>query len=330
MSKLIRQQKISQRLIPSKEKMKSDQVLFIICIIIAFVFWGLIKLSDQYTITYTFHIKYANAPANKKLTRYIDSTINLSLKSRGFKILELELFEDMDLLSIDLNNYNIIHKEGDQYFIYTQPIEARMSELVEIPETEINLSKTTLAFVMEDLHSKVVPILGRQSYAFREQFDLYEEVLIQPSHITVYGPEMVLDTLSHVYTEATTVSDIDHSQLIDARLVNPIPTLLRLAPDEVKIRINVEKFTESVFEIPIDLSDIDVKVRTFPSAVKVYFKVAQKDYNSVHEALFKVSPMLDQDQLKQSDKLRLQLTAKPDFVRNIRIVPAEVEFLIIK
>lgn len=314
----------------SKEKMKSDQVLFIICMVIAFVFWGLIKLSDQYNTTYTFHVDYSNAPANKKLTQYIDSTINLSIKSRGFKILELELFEDMNLLSIDLNKYNIIHKEGDVFFIYTQPIEAQMSELVGIPESEIKLSKTTLSFVMEELHSKVVPIIGRQSLSFRDQFDLYVDALIQPYLTTVYGPEMVLDTLSAIFTEAIVVSDIDHSQTIDARLVNPVPSLLRLAPSEVKIVINVEKFTESVFETPIDLSDLDVKIRTFPSAVKVYFKVAQKDYNSVHETLFKVSPILDHTDIKRTDKLRLQLTTKPDFVRNIRIVPAEVEFLIIK
>ena len=37
---------------------KNDNIIFIVCIIIAGLFWGLIKLSDYYTETYEFKINY--------------------------------------------------------------------------------------------------------------------------------------------------------------------------------------------------------------------------------------------------------------------------------
>ncbi len=330
MNKMAHKNQIRKHISMSTDRVKGDQLIFIVCLVIASLFWFLIKLSGQYSTTYTFSVKYNNGPKEKLLTEHIDSTVNLSLKARGFKVLQLNLFENTEELNIDLSQYKINQKSTEEFFIYTQPIEQRIASLLEIPETEIKFSKTTLSFIMENLHTKTVEVIGKHALEFIDQYDLYEEASIQPREVKLYGPQAVLDTITSIYTEPLLITDIEKSQTLRVKLLNPNPRLLRMSPEEVRVGLTVEKFTETVFEIPIDLSSMEVPIRTFPGTVKVYCKVAQKDFNTIQEAMFRVSPIPYQSKITEIDKLRLHLETKPDFVRNVRIVPSEVEFLILK
>lgn len=308
---------------------RNDNVIFIICIIISFAFWGLIKLSEVYEASYTFKIHYNNVPVEKKLTSIVDTSLNVSFNARGFNILRLNLFKDMKNLTIDLNDFNIL-KEGDEYYIYTQKLKDQMARMTGVLESEISFSESMLGFRLADLYEKNVKVKANLSLNFIEQYDLYENAIILPPTIKILGPKATIDTISEVVTQNVTLQDLDKDQTIMAGLSNPNPRLLRFDPEQVEIKIRVEKFTESSIEIPIDFSNMKQNIQSFPSSVKVFFKVAQKDFNNVQASGFNVKPELNDVNLQDVDYLHLILTRKPEFVRNTRIVPANVEFLITK
>jgi hypothetical protein len=308
---------------------KNDNVIFIICIIISFAFWGLIKLSEVYEASYTFRVHYNNVPVEKRLTGIVDSTLSVSFNARGFTILRLDLFEDMENLTIDLNDFNIL-KEGNEYYIYTQKLKDQMAEMIGVPESEISFSESMLGFILKDLFEKDVKVNARLSLTFKEQYDLYENAIISPPTVKVFGPKATIDTLTEVSTQNVVLQNLDNDQIVKAGLANPNPRLLRFEPENVEIKLRVEKFTESSIEIPIDFSNVKQNIQSFPSSVKVYFKVAQKDFNNVQASGFNVKPELRGINLQDVDRLRLILTKKPEFVRNERIVPTYVEFLITK
>ena len=113
-------------------------------------------------------------------------------------------------------------------------------------------------------------------------------------------------------------------------LENPDPGLLSLGQSEVTLFFKVEKFTESEITLPVNLNNLNYKIKLFPSQVKVYYRVAQSDFNKVQTSQFNIYPVLDNMDILQAHKLPLRLSKQPDFVRNVRIVPLEVEYLIIK
>ena len=77
---------------------RNDNIIFLICIIIGAVFWGLIKLSEVYTENFIFKINYLNIPAEKQLTRLADSTLNVNVEANGFSILKHYLFDEANKL----------------------------------------------------------------------------------------------------------------------------------------------------------------------------------------------------------------------------------------
>ena len=72
-------------------RVRSDRLIFFICILIASLFWALIKLSDVYSVNYSFRVTYSNAPPALRITKLGDSTLNLNLTARGFSILKMNL-----------------------------------------------------------------------------------------------------------------------------------------------------------------------------------------------------------------------------------------------
>lgn len=308
---------------------KNDNIIFIICIIISFVFWGLIKLADTYNVSYTFNVDYKNVPAEKRLTSMLDSTVNVNFDASGFMIMRLNLFKDLSQLTIDLDECDML-KEGNEYFVYTNDLKQNIAEVIGILETDVSFSESMLGFMLENLHQKKIKVKASLSLNFSDQYDVYEPEIVTPSTVTVYGPKTTIDTLNEVLTQNLVLQNLDKDQMFNVGLNNPIPSLLRFDPEEVEIHIRIEKFTESSIEIPIDFSNINKNIQTFPSSVKVYFKVAQKDFNNIPAGEFTVKPITGGIDLTKVDQLHLVLSKKPSFIRNERLVPNYVEFLINK
>jgi hypothetical protein len=123
---------------------------------------------------------------------------------------------------------------------------------------------------------------------------------------------------------------IDEDLSAEVRIANPNPELLEISPDVVTVSLRVEKYTESSIEIPIDFSSINVQVKTFPSIVKVNFQVARKDFTLVQPGQFHVVPEIEGVDIQNTDRLHLKLIRQPEIIRNPWIVPADIEYLIIK
>ncbi len=306
------------------------RLIFLICLIIAVLFWLLIKLSDSYSVEYSFKIQYKSLPDSMRITKIIDSTLDLSLTARGFAILKLNLFNDMDKLDINLVNYSIDHKGGSRYSLYTQELKSSLSELINVDEKDILLSRAVLNFEMEPTSKKEIPVVAHYSINYAPQFDLYTDVEVIPSKVVVFGPRKILDTITFINTDQLILNNVKDDMESKVPLQNPLPEFINFGEDQVTLKLEVEKFTEAELSIPVDLSSIPYKIKTFPSQVTVYYRVAQKDFSNIKSNQFDIIPITDNMDLNLARKLPLRAEGYPSVVRNIRIVPSEVEFLIIK
>ncbi|MCF6170083.1 MAG: hypothetical protein L3J66_03795 [Bacteroidales bacterium] len=309
---------------------RNDNWIFFTTILISVLFWILIKLSDQYTVPYSFHVNFTNIPVEKRMTFVADSMVNVNVTARGLDILKLNLFEDMDQLDINLDNYSLMKKEGETYFIYTEELSERLADVIGIPKTDVSFSKSTLEFRMAKLAEKKLKVINLVRLEFDDQFDLYDRPVLKPEEITVFGPAEILDTLNEVFTGNILVEQINSDRELHIRLNNPLPGLLKFEPEELVIKLRVEKFTASSIEIPIEAPGIRQTIKLFPKTVKVHFKVAQKDFNNVRTNQFEVVTDIKNIDVREAVRLPLRLAKQPAFVRNTTLDPTDVEFLIIK
>jgi len=320
----------SKRSIGNKERVnRSQHFTFIIFIIVSAVFWLLIKLSQEYSETYNMSITYQDVPNNKLLTQKIDSTVTFNITARGFYLLELSLLHPEELV-IHLKNYTIHKSDENLYYISTLPLKQSIAKLLDIDPALIGFSKNTLSFRLEKLYSKKVEVVSNISITFEGSYNLYKPLSLKPSSVLIYGSKSSLDTIKEVHTKAIELANINENTTIDVGLENPNIKLFRLNPEKVKLTLEVAKFTQSKVVVPIASEGGRYQIETFPKMDTVYFNVALKDFDKVNPNQFIVSPEISGVDIKMANKLLLKVTKHPDFVKNLRTEPTDVEFILLK
>ncbi len=307
---------------------KRDHLVFLICIILAAGFWFLIKLSDIYPVSYQMKIKYTHVPTGRLITTLNDSSATLHFRSTGYNLLDLMLHGKLDSLSIDLKDCDIRTEAGNEYYITTSGLRENVAQLLGINDRDLEFTKSKLRFTMERLHRKNIKISALLDLSYKSQFSLYDFTII-PEYITVYGPQQILDTLKVLSTDRIHIEKLDGDKKIPVSVHNPYPGMLRLLPPKVIVQLNVEKYTEQRLQVPIDVSGIHPEIRTFPTTASVNFNVFLRDYEKIHVSQFQLVPNDKNIDLRQVKTLRLELTSFPKEISNIRIVPPEVEFIIV-
>ena len=308
---------------------RSQHFTFIIFIIVSAIFWLLIKLSQEYSETYNMSITYQDVPNNKLLTQKIDSTVTFNITARGFYLLELSLLHPEELV-IHLKNYTIHKSDENLYYISTLPLKQSIAKLLDIDPVLIGFSKNALSFRLEKLYSKKVEVVSNISITFEGSYNLYKPLSLKPSSVLIYGSKSSLDTIREVHTKAIELANINENTTIDVGLENPNIKLFRLNPEKVKLTLEVAKFTQSKVVVPITSEGGTYHIETFPKMDTVYFNVALKDFDKVNPNQFIVSPEISGVDIKMANKLLLKVTKHPDFVKNLRTEPTDVEFILLK
>ncbi len=311
-----------------KGERKKDNLIFLICILLAATFWFLIKLSDNYSVSYRMKIKYSHVPAGKLITALHDSTIIVRFKSTGYNLLDLMLHGSLDSLEINLSGSDIRKKNGNEYAINTANMRENTAQILGVNDRDLEFAKPELRFSMKHLHKKRLKISALLDLSFKSQFNLFDYKIV-PSSITVYGSQQILDTLKTLSTATIHLENLETDQKVMVDVQNPDPRMLRLLPAKVSVRLNVEKYTERRMQVPIDVSGVRPEIRSFPTTATVNFNVFIRDYEKIHPNQFKLIPNVKNIDLRKVKTLRLQLVSFPKEVSNIRIIPPEVEFIII-
>ncbi len=307
----------------------SDRYIFLLSIAISLVFWFFIKLSDYYTENYVLRVDYKNIPVDMQLTSKVDTVLHINITSDGYKILGNLINGKLRKVTVDLKMCGSEKVKDNIYSVNMDELKNYLSGYLDIPENNISLTQPYLRFVLEKNKKKKVEVKVKTAFEFESQYGLYN-IKVNPPQVTVYGPSSLLDTLSSVYTRTVEKKKLSADFKTEVQIENPDIKLLNIIPGMVEIDVDVEKYTEAVLEIPVDVSKLNINLRTFPSKIKVYYHVAIKDYNSVHANMFEIVPDIEGVDLNSAGKISLKLVRKPKLISQVRMVPQEVEFLMVK
>jgi hypothetical protein len=307
---------------------KKDHLVFFICILLAASFWFFIKLADIYPVSYTLKVKYHHVPSGRLITSLEDSTVTIHFKSNGYNLLDLMLHHQLDTLHVDLVQCDIRKESNKEFSVTTASLRESTAQLLGVNDRDLEFSKPALKFFMEKLHRKRMALKAQLDLHFKSQYQLYSYKIV-PSTVTVYGPRQILDTLKTLFTARVHLEELAGDRKVKALVKNPYPQKLSFHPSSVVVQLEVEKYTEQEVKIPVDVSGIKPPIRTFPNTVTVRFNIFVRDYEKVHPSQFKVVPHIRNINLRKVKTLPLDLVAQPKIIRNPRIVPATVEFIII-
>jgi hypothetical protein len=304
---------------------KHSAFTFLIFLVISTAAWFLVKLSENYVTQTTFRLQMEEVQADKWISSD-EQSVKMSLNIDGFHTLRYKMIRDR-VVTIPLNEVSYRLENGNTYSFSSQYVAEKVAEKLNINASDITMNDAKIYFTLDALKSKVVPVVLQSNVTTARQYDIYGIPTLDPSSVTVYGPQEVIDTIKTVRTEPLVMNNV--SQNFNATL--PLDLLggrIHSNVKEVKAEVQVEKFTEMDVEVPIKMTD-SLKMRFFPETMTVKCLVAMRDYASISPESFTVS--VDKQQLKAMQPLLdVRLASWPPTVQIISTRPDKVEYLIVQ
>jgi len=291
--------------------------------------WFLITLSKDYVTVLTFPVKYNKIPQDKILQKKPTKEIDILVKSSGFNIISSRFSNK----SIQLNANSLTKKSAYRYYFLTKSqkitIQKQLLSGVELQEIILD----TIYLEIGSLISKKVSLIPDLEIYYHVGYDILESVSIEPDSLIISGPEAQINKINNINLELLKLEDVksDFSEKVSIVIPKNIHSL-KVSTDFATVTGKVEKFTEGSFKIPFKVTNLPdgIDLTILNKKVEVVFVVGLSNFNKIDKSLFEV--VCDYKITKDNNLgyLLPKVTAKSNFIKNFKVVPNKIDFLIQK
>lgn len=317
---------------PENEKSRNSFYVFLICLGISIFLWFLVMLSKESFTTIDYQIIFKNVPEDLILVNKPDSILSFNVASGGFELFTQKHLTRKRPIEIDLSNLNI-EKQG-KYFKSTFPTSGISNDIIYtlgLSEELVSISPQNIHFKFEALSGKKIKVIPNLDLKFVRQFQLSDTIKVTPDSVMIVGPKKEIEDIKYIETAFQEIQNINESITITTEVyIAGRSQEIICIPNEVELFIPVEKYTEASIEVPVSFINAEgLRVKTYPEKVKITYLVALENFKRVDQEMFVASIDLN-DETNSSNKLKVNVSHKPSFVKVINTEPGEVEFLVIK
>jgi YbbR domain-containing protein len=323
--KFIRQTKASKGL-----RLNKQFSVFVICFLIACVFWLLISLNRNYSSTISFPIVYTDLPKDKVLVNDLPEHVVLELNARGFDLIgyHFKLLTFPVLVKIDAYTYG---NRLDNYLV-TRPLINSLTRQLHSDGRVIAIEPDTIFLKYNKRLNKKVPVLPNLQVYFQKQYNFAGKIQVQPDSVLISGPDAYVDSVKSLSTNKLVLrnlkSGFSQNVLLNLQGLNKHITVLH---KNIVVKAPVEKFTEATIEIPVSVKSnaSEYRIKTIPDKVKLSFLVSLTQYSKVSPQSF--TAVADFVTAAPTGlKIKVDLVKQPAFVKVLKVWPSKVEFVKIK
>lgn len=303
--------------------------VFVLFLLSAFLILLFNKLSKEYTNTLTFNIKKINVPDEDVILN--DSlSLDVTLKTHGFKW--LKYYFSKPEIRVDFNKD--VYKK-DSLFIWHKTSAYVQNTQFSSQVKVLNISPDTLFFQFDENMVKKVPIVLQSDIKFSPGYDRASAFNLKPDSITVIGPEVKVSKIHHIETESLALKEVRTDVLKTVKLKLPQQNQkhkdLKFSAVQTVLNAKVDKFTEGILKIPVQLINVpeNVTLKYFPKEVNVTYYVSLSDFNAITAKDFKV--VCDFSKTVNNQYFLVPEVAEyPKKVKNVKINQKRIEFIITK
>jgi len=314
-------------------KFGRDTVIFLFFLALSTIFWLFNQLSKDTTASLSFPVRFKNSVPNRVILNDLPDHLILQVKGLGYTLMKYKLKPRLRSLGVDIRSFPLRPLRTDnnrEFYLLTSYLRGMVNDQLGQSLDVTAIRPDTLYFVFDSLVKRKLLVLPDIKITLARQFIYKCPIHVEPDSVMVSGPAGILDTLENLYTEHAEFIDVAESfeKTLPVRLQKKVKVSVR----KVKIKVQVEQFTEAEFQIPVEKINVpdSVKLFLFPSTVKVTFHVGLSRYRKVLPEFFTARVDYRDIVKDRSGKIKVYLSRKPEYIESVRFDPERVEYLIEK
>ncbi|MDP4185422.1 MAG: hypothetical protein Q8862_09715 [Bacteroidota bacterium] len=317
-----------------KNRIDRKLLVYLICVLIASVFWFLNAMSKDYNATVTLPVRFVNPPQNKILVGKMPDKLNLKVNGYGFSLLRYKLKLSFYPITFNISELTGSSQKNSGSSIIKIRTSSFLSQIGAQLSSDIKLQSIEpedLYFRFEPVKYKKVPVVPSCKISYEKQYEEYGKPVVNPAYVLVKGPASMINSLKYLTTEPKEFKKVNRSIQFDAKL--NLRDNLSCELKNVNVYIPVEQVTETRLNVPIQIKNLPegFDLKTFPSHILVTCVVPLSQFQKVDPDDF--AAMVDYNMIelnKDSKKLAVTFDHVPTNISNFTFNPHEVEYLIEK
>ena len=297
-------------------------LLFLFFFFVSCTLWLMMTLNKYYETEIKIPLRVKKIPDTLYAVTTGDGQITLKVRDRGTALFNYTMQNFLPVTA----DYKEFQKQKGRLTMPIGTLKKQITGQLATSTEIISLSPDSIIYYTQESTKKYpVEIIGEISSAIQYEIG---DIKITPDSVWVFGPQSATDTMSFVYTEKINKTELRDSLTFDVRLQSQKG--VKYNTETVNIKIPITPYTEKIFEKTIKGVGFpsSYTLKAFPSKAKVIFNVNMTQIDSIKPGDFSIGIMYGDIYGNTSDKVRLTLLKHPEGVRDIRIIPNEVEYLI--
>lgn len=298
-------------------------LLFCGFFILAFIFWLMLFFQRDIEATYKIPLKYTNIPDDVVFDAALPDDIEIRVADKGSEIFRYT-FTLNDSIEIDIARYKEERINNLQGTELMQLIRKKLSQSTNLKAYyPINISLAT-----SKLQKKELKVVFDGIIATSRSNLVADSATFLPGTVTAYGSQSQLSEISSAVTEYTLFNNLKATSQLKVKIM-PVSGV-KFIPDEVEVYIPVLEYTERKFEVPVTARNVpdNIDVKFFPSQTEVSFSVTLEEYKKIAPEDFEVELDYKKFFKNEDGRVDLELSASPSPIRNVKLSPSSVEFLL--
>lgn len=300
--------------------------IFVRCLIISFVAWLLIAISNKYTVTIKAGIEYVNLPEKRAFHSLQSDTVNLDLKMSGWNVLMYRIKPIETAIQVDLSTLSTRN-----YIVFSNQL-GFINRQFPADKQAVRVSPDTLYFDFSAQTQRRVEIRVPTRVTFKKQYGIIGETKTTPQYVTVTGPAEDIENIDFLQTD-TVYGDLVHTDIRTVANINRQQrTNITIYPTSAEVNIPVGELTEKQIEVPIRILNAKkyTSVRIIPTKATITAMVSLRDYAKWTSSDFEVVVDIENWEKNKVSSLPVKLIKSPDFCDILRITPQNVDFFVRK
>ncbi len=307
------------------EKVNRDKWLFLVCVIVAIVFWSMQKLSNNYSFTQVYTVRYV-IPDGKVFKKPPVTSVEVTLTGIGWDIVNKSAKNIGDKIEVELSTDN-------NQLIPASAISEKINALLSSNEISVaQIKPSNIPISLEDQAKKKVPVVSKLNIEFLPGFYIKSPMHFTPDSVVITGSYQAIKNIFSWNTEIVNINKLNRNIYdMPIQLETPKSDLIRLDHDMVRMNLEVEEYTEKSFTIPVKVKNSDGKVVSIPNTVDVKCVVGISKYDVLTEDDIELYINLDESLVSNTiNVVPISVSRMPVFVRNITYQPVSAQFFYVK
>lgn len=301
-------------------------LVFLFFLAVSTSFWFLSTLNETYETDIDVEMIVTEVPENVIITEELPKTVKITVKDKGFNLLNYLWFNEVKPLHFEFRLYS---GKGGRGQVTVSDIQKMMQHRLSETASIISVKADHLDFFYNHGGKRKLPIAYDGRISTKANFYIARTSL-SPDSIVVFAPEEVFDTLRVITTERVDFTDLAESTTRSLRLQNVRGA--KLAKNDVKLNVIIDQLTEMTISVPVKTKNVPegISLKTFPARVELRVAVGVKRSASLKPELFNVVADYNNLPGDPTEKIPLVIQTQPKGIVKATLKVDKVDYLIEK